>query len=104
MPYPIPFLPVLVVAILISAIFPTLLKVCGRLEQDDHDQESSPPTETTNPDLSSEDPFSDRSGVVATTPRTAEVAIKVKFVECGSRTEELSFDWIVPFQQAATKE
>jgi len=104
MPFPIPFLPALAVAIVISAILPTLLKMCGRLGQDDHDRGSSLPAETTNPDLSSEDPFSDQPGEPATTSRTAEVAIKAKFVEYGSRTEELPFDWIVPFEESVREE
>lgn len=91
MPYPMPFLPVLVIAILISAIFPTLLKLCSRLERDDRDRRRSQPTEARNPDLLNEDPFSDRPGA-----RTAEVVIEAKFVEFGSRPDELSFDWIVP--------
>ena len=62
------------------------------------------PKHTTNQDFPSVDPFSDVADVSALTPRTGDVRITTKFVEIYSGTEELSFDWIVPFQQSTPNE
>jgi hypothetical protein len=45
-----------------------------------------------NHQSSSVDPFSDMPNPMIPTPIAGQVAIKVKFIECGSRTGELSFD------------
>ncbi|MBK1884919.1 hypothetical protein JIN85_21090 [Luteolibacter pohnpeiensis] len=104
MPFPIPFLPMLVVAVLISAIIPTALTLRRTYEQEDRNRVPSPPYETPQGDLSSADPFSDSPSVAADASTTDQIQIEVKFVEYGSRSEELSFDWIVPFEQAALNE
>lgn len=99
MPFHIPFLPMLIVTVLISAIIPTLLRLCRPHEQEVRNRAPSRPIEVTT-----SDPFSDLPGAAAAAPATEQVQIKTKFVECGSRTEELSFDWIVPFGESDPKE
>ena len=104
MPFPIPFLPMLVVAVLISMIIPSALRLCRPHEQEERNRAPSQPNETPQDDLSSADPFSYSPSVAAGESPTDQIRIEVKFVDCGSRTEELSFDWIVPFEQAALNE
>lgn len=104
MPFPIPFLPMMVVAVLAASIIPAILRMCSRHEKAEHSHPSSQPSQTMNHESSSVDPFSDMPNATVPTPIADQVAIKVKFIECGSRTDELSFDWIVPFEQPASKE
>ena len=104
MPYPIPFLPMMVVAILMSVTFSSLMKLCSSREKAHGSHVPSLPQHATNQDFPSVDPFSDVADVSALTPRTGEVRITTKFVEIYSGTEELSFDWIVPFEQSPPKE
>lgn len=99
MPYPIPFLPMMVGAILMSVTFSSLMKLCTSREKAHGSHVPSLPKHATNQDFSSVDPFSDVPGVSALTPR-----ITTKFVEIYSGTEELSFDWIIPFEQSTPKE
>lgn len=87
MPFPFPFLPMLIVTLLISAIIPTLLRLCRPHKQEVRSRAPSLPIEGTTLD-----PFADLPGAAAAAPATKQVQIKTKFVECGSRTEELSFD------------
>jgi len=96
MPFPIPFLPMMVIAILIAAIFPTILKVCSRNEKVGDRRTPSLPAQT---NLSSVHPFSDLPDVSTLESRPDQVRVTTKFVEISSGTEELSFDWIVPFEQ-----
>ena len=104
MRFPIPFLPMLVVAVLISTIIPAFLRMCRPDERDERNRVPSPLKETSRTDLSSADPVSDPPDVAGASSTTDQVQIEVEFVECGSRTEELSFDWIEPFEQAARGE
>src|SRR6478735_2249150 len=62
------------------------------------------PKQSSQQELSSEDPFSEVPDMTATAPQADGVRITTKFVEITSGTEELSFDWIVPFEHAASKE
>ena len=104
MPYPIPILPMIVVAILMSVTFSSLTKLCSSPGKDHGIQVPSLPTHATNQDFPNVDPFSDVAGVCALKPRTGDVRITTKFVEIYSGTDELSFDWIVPFEQSTPKE
>jgi hypothetical protein len=102
MPYPMPFIPMLIVAFLIAAIFPAILKMCSQQEiiQDSH--VPSVPEQTADLDLVIVDPFAE---VPTYKMRTDEVRITTKFVEVGSSSEELAFDWIEsPFDQSTPKE
>ena len=104
MPFPIPFLPMIVVAILGASILPIILKMCSRHEKIKSARPSSLSPQTMNHKLSSADPFSDIPIGTVPAPRDDHVAIKVMFIECGSKTDELSFDWIVPFDHSTPKE
>ena len=104
MPYPIPFLPLMIVALLMSVTFSSLVNLCSSRERAHGSHVPSLPKHGTNQDLPSVDPFSDVADVGALTPRTSEVRVTTKFVEIYSGTEELSFDWIVPFEQSTPKE
>ncbi len=104
MPFPIPFLPMMIVALLIASIFPAILKMCRHHEKAEDSYPSSLPPQTMNHESSSVDPFSEIPNGIVPPTRADQVAIKVKFIECGSRTDELSFDWIFPFKHSAPKE
>lgn len=104
MPYPIPFLPMMVVAILMSVTFSNLMKLCTSREKAHGSHVPSSPKHATNQDFSSVDPFSDVVDVSALTPRADDLRVTTKFVEIYSGTEELSFDWLVPFEQSTPKE
>jgi hypothetical protein len=102
MPYPMPFIPMLIVAFLIAAIFPTLLKMCRQQEIIQDSGDPSVPEQTENQNLLIEDPFAE---MPTYTQQTDKVRITTKFVEVGSGTEELAFDWIrSPFDQSTSKE
>ncbi len=101
MPYPIPFLPMIIVAILMSDTFSSLMNLCGSREKAHGIHVPSLPKNATNQDFPSVDPFGDVADVSALTPR---VRITTKFVEIYSGTEELSFNWLVPFEQSTPKE
>lgn len=94
----------MVVALLTASVIPTILKMCSRQEKVERSHPSSLPSQTMNHESSSVDPFSDMPDATVPSPIADLIAIKVKFIECGSRTDELSFDWIVPFEQPASKE
>ncbi len=97
-----PFVPMLIVAFLIAAIFPALLKMCSQKEIDQDSHVPSVHEHTENHDLLIEDPFAEAPTYKR---RTDEVRIKTKFVEIGSGSEELTFDWITsPFDQSTSKE
>ena len=104
MPFPIPFLPMMVVALLTASIIPAILRMGIDHEKVDHSHPSSLPSQPMNSGWSSVDPFSDTPNAPVPPPIPDQVAMKVKFIECGSRTDELSFDWIVPFERPASKE
>ena len=104
MPFSIPILPMMVVALLIAAILPAILNVRSRHDGGQDSVVPSAPKQTTEHELSSVDPFSEVPDVTATGPQTDGVRISTKFVEITSGTEELSFDWIVPCEHAASKE
>jgi hypothetical protein len=103
MPFPIPFLPVMAVALLTASIIPSKVRICSRHEKVDHSAPAALASQRMNHEPSNMDPFSDPPNATVLTPAPDQVAIKVKFIECGSRTDELSFDWIVPFDQPASK-
>jgi hypothetical protein len=92
MPVPIPFLPMVAVTILTASIIPAILRMCGRHGKVGHSHPPSQPSQPMNHQSSSVDPFSDIPNPMIPTPIAGQVAIKVKFIECGSRTGELSFD------------
>ena len=49
------------------------------------------------------DPFSDYREMNGKANPQATAKIKVTFISCGSQTEELDFDWLVPFQPTTGK-
>lgn len=93
-----------VIAILMSVTCSSLTKMCTSREKTLARHVPLLPTRAANQDFSSIDPFSDVANVSTPTPQADDARITTKFVEIYSGTDELSFDWIVPFEQSTSKE
>ena len=92
MPFPDPITPMVLVAVAITALFST----CFRFLQNRASPEPKPQIEETASGDEEYDPFTNE--IPKRDNSVPGIAIKTKFVEIGSGTEELSFDWIVaPF-------
>lgn len=92
MPFPDPIMPVLLVAVVITTVFST----CARYFQNRAAKEPRAQIEEVTSEDRDYDPFSDEP---QPDERVPSIVIKTKFVEIGSGTEELGFDWIVsPFE------
>ncbi len=94
----------MIVASLSAAIFSTVLKLGSLHQKVDDRLAPSRPKPTMIQELSSVDPFSDQADLNSASARANLVAVKVNFFEGGSSTEELSFDWIAPFEPPAARE
>jgi hypothetical protein len=101
MPYPYPFLPITLFAIVATLVVPKcqhLLEQWMNRNEDERKNVSQSSTEA----LLVYDPFSANPSPQPLGDAQKEVRIKAKYIYVGSGTEELGFDWIVePTRQSA---
>ena len=89
-PFPLPILPIAVIAMVFAFILPLCMK-----KEESNNEETIHVERLPANDVQA-DPFSDSDDPADTDSAAKSVVIKTKFVEITSGTEELGFDWIVP--------
>jgi len=103
MPFPDPiFFPIVLIAAIVAMIVPTCLKL---IKKDSATPEDQKKIDIQTHPVGYDDPFSDNYDPDLVDKVSKPVRIVTKFVECGSTTEDLSFDWIIsPFPQKTETE
>ena len=105
MPFPIPFLPMIVIALMASWVSSKLLNSCGQERAREMQRQTHGSKDALQDETLIADPFSDDPEQRARAAEAAPVRITTKYVKIGSGTEELKFDWIVePGKIAVEKE
>lgn len=95
MPFPIPFLPMVIVAVMASWVGSKLLHSCGQERARELQKQIHSRKDTLQDETLMADPFSDDPEQRVRAAEAAPVRITTKHVEIGSGAEELKFDWIL---------
>ena len=104
MPFPDPIsFPIMLMAAIGAMIVPTCLKAKKWFSKTP--EKTSQNTNLQSHPIGYDDPFSNNYDPSLVDRESKPVRIVTKFVECGSTSEELSFDWIIsPFPQKTKTE
>lgn len=99
MPFPEPILPIALLAAIGAMIVPACLKAIK--SHSTTSEKASQNTNVQNHPIGYDDPFSEHYNPDLADQESEPVRVVTKFVEVGSGTEELSFDWIrsTPFSE-----
>ena len=95
MPFPDPLLPIALIAMLAAMIVPACFKLLNSGSSEEAFESPSEGLKEENSEYKKVEPFGDNAEPGPLERGEERLRIETKFVEVGSGTEELSFDWIV---------